>query len=72
MLEGNRAELLFGLAAEDLGQFPGMSRKILEQQALLIAVALDAPCMIEQAGIAAKTQTIETGENKQDQRLKAR
>jgi hypothetical protein len=50
----------------------GMVRKVLEEDVLLPQIALHAPPMIEQAGFAGQAQAIESGQDKQHKRPKAR
>jgi len=72
MYFGNVAELAFGFAAQGIGERLGVLWKVLEEDALLIAIALHAARVIEKARFAAQAQAIETGECEQDQSMEAR
>jgi hypothetical protein len=62
----------FGLFAKRFGHMLGMIGKIFEENSLLPKVALHTQRMIEQSRLACKAQAIESGENKENKRPKAR
>jgi len=72
--QGNALGVRQGFRAlpEQAGQMLGMVRKVLEEDVLLPQIALHAPPMVEQAGFAGQAQAIESGQDKQHKRPKAR
>jgi hypothetical protein len=70
--QGDVAEALEGLRAEAAGELLGVVGEVLEQDALLVAVALHAAGVVEQAGLADEAEAVEAGQDEGDQRAEAR
>ena len=56
-----------GLLAEGLGQLLAMVWEIHVTNLLLIEVRLDAPLVIQESGLAAKAEPVESGEDEVDE-----
>ena len=76
-VQGEQGDVLllgqgFGAPAQLLGQLLGMVGEVLEEDALLPEIALDAAGMVEQAGLAGQAQAVEAGQDEENEGAEAR